>query len=211
LVEVIENFIVELFGGNAFWATFFISMIPIIELKGAVPFGMSAEIFGANALPPFSAWIASAVGALIPALFLVWLFIPIMNWLKRTRLFKNLSLKLEQKFSKNAENITNKAKEKKHKNLKKLVGLILFVAIPVPLTGAYTGSAIAGYLGIGYLNSIFAIFLGNIIAGGIVVLLCTIFKGYETYIFLVFLVALLVDIVISIISKVYKSKKIKLK
>lgn len=207
MIEAIENFIVELFNGNSFWATFFISMVPVIELKGAVPFGMSKEIFGENALSPVQAWVASATGSLVPAFFLVWLFVPIMNWLKNTKAFKNMSARLEQKFSENAKKIEEKSDNSKIKTIKKLIGLMLFVAIPLPLTGAYTGSAIAGYLNMGYINSVLAIFIGNIIAGGIVVLLCTIFAGYEAYIFGVFILLLLGFICYKIVKKFYSKKQ----
>ena len=165
MIEAIENFIINLFNGDSFWATFFISMVPIIELKGAIPFGMSKDIFGENALSPLRAWLASATGSLVPAFFLVWLFVPIMHWLKNTKVFKNMSLKLEQKYSENAKKIEENGNNSKLKVLKKWFGLMVFVAIPLPLTGAYTGSAIAGYLNIGYINSMLGIFVGNIIAG----------------------------------------------
>ena len=207
MVEAIENFIVNIFNGNSFWATFFISMIPVIELKGAVPFGMSKEIFGSNKLSFFSAWVASATGSLLPAFFLVWLFVPIMNRLKQTKLFKSLSQKLEERFNNNAEKIKTNAKNNKHQFWKKWLGLMLFVAIPLPLTGAWTGSAIAGYLGLGYLNSLLAIFVGNIIAGGIVVLLCTVFAGYESYVFLAFVIALAVVVIFKVIRVAFSKRK----
>lgn len=207
MIEAIENFIVNIFGGNSFWATFFISMIPVIELKGAVPFGMSKEIFGENALSAFSAWAASATGSLLPAFFLVWLFVPVMNWLKKTKLFKSLSKRLEDRFLSNAEKIKTDAQNVKHQFWKKWFGLMIFVAIPLPLTGAWTGSAIAGYLGLGYLNSILAIFVGNIIAGGIVVLLCTVFAGYEGYVFLAFVVMLVAVVIYKLIKGAIDKKK----
>ena len=208
MIEAIENIVINLFNGDSFWATFFISMVPIIELKGAVPFGMSKDIFGESALSPLQAWIASATGSLVPAFFLVWLFVPIMNSLKKTKLFKNLSLKLEEKFSLNANKIEENSNRAKFKQLKKWLGLMLFVAIPLPLTGAYTGSAIAGYLNIGYVNSLLSIFIGNIIAGGLVVLLCTIFEGYEGYIFGAFVLILIGVLAYKIIRKIIlKNKK----
>lgn len=208
MIEAIENFVINLFNGDSFWATFFISMVPIIELKGAVPFGMSKDIFGESALSPLQAWIASATGSLVPAFFLVWLFVPIMNALKKTKLFKNLSLKLEEKFSLNANKIEENSNRAKFKQLKKWLGLMLFVAIPLPLTGAYTGSAIAGYLNIGYVNSLLSIFIGNIIAGGLVVLLCTIFEGYEGYIFGAFVLILIGVLAYKTIRKIIlKNKK----
>ena len=183
-------------------------MIPVIELKGAIPFGMSKDVFGSKALSPMLAWLASATGSLVPAFFLVWLFIPTMNWLKNTKVFKNLSQKLEDKFKNNAQKINNNAQNSKLKELKKCLGLIIFVAIPLPLTGAYTGSAIAAYMELGYLKSLLCIFIGNIIAGGIVVLLCTVFSGYEVYIFMAFIIVLIAIILIRIIKNIILKSKI---
>jgi len=182
-------------------------MVPIIELKGAIPFGMSANIFGKKALNPLGAWSAAALGSLVPALFLVWLFIPLMRVLKNTKLFKTFSERLENKFNKNAENINKSSENKNKKKLYKWLGLMIFVAVPLPLTGAYTGSAIAGYLGLSYIESILAILTGNIIAGGIVVLLCTIFKGYEMWIFIGFLIVLMFAIFTKVVLNLLKKKQ----
>jgi len=207
LIEIIEQFVANLFNGNSYLATFFISMVPIIELKGAIPFGMSANIFGKKALNPLGAWSAAALGSLVPALFLVWLFIPLMRVLKNTKLFKTFSERLENKFNKNAENINKSSENKNKKKLYKWLGLMIFVAVPLPLTGAYTGSAIAGYLGLSYIESILAILTGNIIAGGIVVLLCTIFKGYEMWIFIGFLIVLMFAIFTKVVLNLLKKKQ----
>lgn len=209
MVELVEKFIIYIFKDNSFLATFFISMVPIIELKGALPFGMSAKIFGEKALSPVSAWITASLGSFVPAVFLVWLFVPIMNWLKKTKVFGKISSKFEQKFKKDAIKIDNQSINAKSE-LKKLFLLMLFVAIPLPLTGAYTGSAIAGYLNLGYFKSLGAILVGNFIAGGIMTLLCTIFKGYETVIFLVFIAVVVVAIMFKIISNAIKKKRNKI-
>ena len=208
MIEAIEQFVANLFNENSYLATFFISMIPIIELKGAIPFGMSANIFGKKALSLLGAWSAAALGSLVPALFLVWLFIPLMRALKNTKMLKKLSEKLENKFHKNAENINKTSENKGKKKLYKWLGLMIFVAIPLPLTGAYTGSAIAGYLGLSYIESILAILTGNIIAGGIVVLLCTIFKGYEMWIFIGFLILLIIFVLLKFITNIIKIKRV---
>lgn len=207
MVEFVEQFIVYIFKDNSFLATFFISMVPIIELKGALPFGMSAKIFGERALSPVSAWITASLGSFVPAVFLVWLFVPIMNWLKRTKTFGKISNKFEQRFKKNADKIDVQTKNSKSE-FKKLFMLMLFVAIPLPLTGAYTGSAIAGYLNLGYFKSLGAILVGNLIAGGIMTLLCTIFKGYETLIFIVFIAIVAIFVAIKLISGLVKKKKV---
>ena len=169
---------------------------------------MSAKIFGQKALSPAVAWITASIGSFVPAIFLVWLFVPLMNWLKNTRIFNNISSRFEQRFKDNADKINDQTKSSKSQ-FKKLFLLMLFVAIPLPLTGAYTGSAIAGYLNLGYFKSLGAILIGNLIAGAIMTLLCTIFKGYETIIFLVFIAILAVVVLSKLILNVVKKNKAK--
>ncbi len=200
----------KLFAGNSYFATFFISMIPLLELKGAIPFGMSREIFGDRALSPLSAWLAASTGGLIPAFLLIKLFVPIIRWFKNTKGFKRLSTSLENKFSTKASAINQSGHGGKKAYLKKCLGLMFFVAVPIPLTGVYTGSAIAAYLGLGYINSLFCIFIGNLIAGGIVVLLCTVFAGYEKYVLLSFILLLVLIVAIKLISMLFKRKNEKI-
>lgn len=207
MVEFVQNLFLKLFNNNAYLATFFIAMVPIIELKGAVAFGMSEQIFGTNALSPFMAWLISAVGSWVPALILAWAFIPIIKWLKSTKLFNTISTKIEDKYQKDAQKIQNSNKNKVNLFFKKCLGLIAFVGVPLPLTGAYTGSVIGVYLGIGYVANIICVLIGNLIAGAIVVMLCTIFKGYELLILGVFCLIVLFVVLYKILSIMIKKKK----
>lgn len=203
-MKIIQDFIVRIFKGNSYFATFFISMIPLIELKGAIPFGMSEDIFGGARLDGFSAWISASTGALMPALFLVLLFRPFINLLKRTKTFNKLSQKFEEKIRSKARSIEGK------KSIKKYLGLIMFVGLPLPLTGAYTGSLIAAILGLSYFASVLCIFIGNLIAGAIMVLICTIFKGYENIIIYGLLAIILIVLIFKIVvSLIRKNRKVK--
>lgn len=207
MVDFIQNLFLKIFNNNAYLATFFIAMVPIIELKGAVAFGMSGQIFGANALSPFMAWIISSLGSWVPALFLAWAFKPIVTWLKNSKTFNKVSTKIENKYKKDAVKIQNNNKNKVNLFFKKCLGLIAFVGIPLPLTGAYTGSVIGVYLGIGYLLNIMCVLIGNLLAGAIVVLLCTVFKGYELLVFGVFCLIVIMAIVYKIIKSFWLKKR----
>lgn len=206
MIIKIEKFIAKLFGFNSYIATFFTAMIPLIELKGAVPFGMSKEIFGAKALDLFSACIASAIGSFVPAIFLILLFKPLISYLKKTKVFKKVTLSIENRFQNNADKLSSGAKKS---SIKKYLALILFVAIPLPLTGAYTGSAVASLMGISYFAGLVCILIGNLICALIMALFCTIFKGYENYILLSFLLLLLIFILARIIINYARKKKSK--
>ena len=69
--EFIQKIVLKVFGNNPILATIFISMIPIIELRGAIPFGSSKEIWKDEALSVFEASVYSVVGSIISAIWLV--------------------------------------------------------------------------------------------------------------------------------------------
>lgn len=125
-----------------------ISMVPILELRGGL---IAASLLGINIVP---AIIVCIVGNLIPIPFILLFITPIFRWLKRTRLFKPLVEKIEKKSMSKSDQI------KKYEFL----GLVLFVGIPLPGTGAWTGSLIASLLDIKFKKSFPAIICGLILA-----------------------------------------------
>ena len=128
-----------------------ISMFPIIELRGAIPVAF------ALGLPLVPSFIVSVIGNLLPVPFILWLITPFCNWLKKTRLFKWFPEFLERKVDKNKEKVTKYAKW----------GLLLFVAIPLPGTGAWTGALIASFLDFKFKDALFSIIAGVLVAGSI--------------------------------------------
>ena len=118
-----------------------ISMLPIIELRGAIPVAF--------------AFIISILGNLLPIPFILLLIKPVCEWLKKTRLFAWLPRFLERKVAKNQEKITKYAKW----------GLFLFVAIPLPGTGAWTGALVASFLDFKFKDALLAITGGVLTAG----------------------------------------------
>lgn len=128
-----------------------ISMLPIIELRGAIPVAFA---LGMPMLPSF---IISIVGNLLPIPFILLLIKPVCEWLKKTRLFAWLPRFLERKVNKNQEKITKYAKW----------GLFIFVAIPLPGTGAWTGALIASFLDFKFKDAIVSI-IGGVITAGLI-------------------------------------------
>ena len=126
--------------------------LPIIELKGAIPVGISLG------LSPFHAFIISFIGSMIPVPLIFFTARPIFKYLRKT---KHLSRFVNA--------ITRKSM-RKSKNIKKYgtLGLFIFVAIPLPGTGVWTGSFIASFLNIRFKWSFPAILLGNFLAGIII-------------------------------------------
>lgn len=225
MTELIENIFSSIFGNNVILATILISVVPIIELKGAIPFSMSPEIWGSFALPYWEAFIYGLIGSSLVVPILALLYTPIINWLKKTKLFKKLAEKLENRVNSKKQSIETKAEEKteeentkKKKNKRvydkkfflKLFGVFAFVAIPLPLTGVWTGTCIAVALGLGFGWTCLSVVLGNIVAGLLITLASTLF-GDATMVFVyillgVVLLALLFGLIKKIIIK-QKAKK----
>lgn len=130
---------------------FFISMLPIVELRGAIPTGVGLGI-------PF--WINYAIcvmGNILPVPFLILFAKTVLEWLSKVP-------KIGPFFAK----IIRKADEKS-KNLGKyeLLGLFLFVAIPAPGTGAWTGSLIAAILRMRIWKA-FAVITAGVMTSGVI-------------------------------------------
>ncbi len=133
---------------------FIISMIPILELRGSL---IAAGFLKMNF---FSTFIIAVIGNMLPIPFILLLIDKIFAWLKTTKC-KKLVLKLENRALSKADQIKKYGK----------FGLYLFVAIPLPGTGAWTGSLAAVLLRMKFKDSIIPIFLGVITAGLIMSLL----------------------------------------
>lgn len=133
--------------------TFFISMVPIIELRGAIPIAMGIGL---------NIWVAiavSIVGNLVPVPFIIVFIKKIFAWLRtKSAWLDRLVTKLEKKAEKKSETVKKCA----------FWGLFMFVAIPLPGTGAWTGALVAAMLNMKVKESFPAIALGVVTAGAIV-------------------------------------------
>ncbi len=136
---------------------FIISALPIVELRGAIP--VAINLFH---LPWYEALGLSLIGNMLPVPFLLLFFESLLKVVNRTDTGKKLSEWFLKKTRQRA-----KVVEKYER-----IGLMLFVAIPLPWTGAWTGSIIAFLLGIKFSRALLSIAYGVTIAGAIVVCLC---------------------------------------
>ena len=210
--EWIKELFVTIFGSHSEIATILISMVPIIELRGAIPFGSAVSVWGENALTLWESFFYSVLGSSIVCVFLTFLFWPIFTWLKKTKWFIKLADFIERKLKKNSKNINDKAKEEKNAKKAlwlKILGVFAFVAIPLPLTGVWTGTCVALFIGLNKKQTMGVVIVGNVVAG----LLMTLISHFveNTLIVLgVFLVLVLLvvlyEIVKSLIEK-HKEKK----
>ncbi|MBU3104662.1 COG2426 family protein [Clostridium gasigenes] len=125
-----------------------ISMVPILELRGGI---IASSLLGINM---FSAIWLCMLGNIIPIPFILWFITPIFTWMKKTKLLSGIVEKLEKKSMSKSEKIQKY----------EFWGLALFVGIPLPGTGAWTGALIASILGIKVKKASGSIFTGIIIA-----------------------------------------------
>ena len=152
MIQAIKDFFVDFLGAK--FGVFICSMLPIIELRGSIPLG------AALGLPWYSNYIISVIGNLLPVPLILLLIKKILEWMKTTKAFSKFALWLEVKAEKN--------KGKLEKGV--FIGLLLFVAIPIPGTGAWTGALLASLTGIKFGKSMLAITIGVLIAGVIMTL-----------------------------------------
>ena len=130
--------------------TMLVSMVPVVELRGGVPFGV------ALGLPPWAALIAGIIGNMIPIPFIVVYIRRIFQWMRRRipRLGQLVD-RLEKKAHLKGRKVT------KYKYL----GLFIFVAIPLPGTGGWTGALVAAFLNMPLRKALSSIFAGVVTAG----------------------------------------------
>lgn len=151
--------------------TIIISMVPIIELRGAIP----VAVFSFH-LTYFEAFILSVIGNCIPIFFIVKYIKPLFNFFGRFKPFKII-----------IDFVTEKANKKIAENPKlqtaTFFALYVFVAIPLPGTGAWTGSLIANFLDLPPKKSFLPIALGVLTAGIIILTLTAVANGGITYLF----------------------------
>ena len=139
-----------------FCFTILVSMVPIVELRGGIPFGVPLG------LPVWAAYLAAVIGNILPVPFILVYIRRIFQWMRR-RLprLNRLVDKLERKAHLKGRRVT------KYKYL----GLMLFVAIPLPGTGAWTGALAAAFLDMPLRKAIPSIFAGILIAGIVISIL----------------------------------------
>lgn len=159
--EKIVNWVIGAFGGLA-TATlgkeilvFVISLLPILELRGGL---LAASLLGLDPLPSY---IITMVGNLLPIPFILWFINKILNWMRNSKHFKSFASWLDKKVEKHKSSIEKYG----------FLGLVLFVGIPLPGTGAWTGSLIASVLEMDRKKSFIAIIIGVVIASIIMMLI----------------------------------------
>ena len=129
--------------------TMIISMVPVLELRGAIPFAV------ATGMNPVKALLFSCIGNMIPVPFLILFVRPVFLWLKNFKAFRPFVEKLESKGASHSDKVLKY----------KFWGLFILVAIPLPGTGAWTGALVAALMDLQLKRALPAIAAGVIVAG----------------------------------------------
>lgn len=159
--EKIVNWIIGALGGittiifGKEILVFVISLLPILELRGGL---LAASLLG---LDPIPSYIITMVGNLIPIPFILWFITKILAWMRNTKHLSKFANWLDKKVDKHKSSIEKYG----------FWGLVLFVGIPLPGTGAWTGSLIASVLEMDRKKSFLAIVLGVVMASVIMMLI----------------------------------------
>lgn len=154
MTETIANFLVDLFGSKIppELTVFIISLFPVLELRGGLIASALLDI------ELWKAFIICFIGNIIPIPFIILFIKKIFSYLRRFKFFSKIIDRLEAKTAKNKDKVLRYQQW----------GLLIFVAIPLPGTGGWTGALFAGLLDIDIKKSFPIISLGVLIAGIIV-------------------------------------------
>ena len=149
-MESIMSWVISALSGHVSreMIVFIISMVPILELRGGL---LAASVLNINITRAL--WIC-IIGNIIPVPFILLLITPIFNWLKQTKTFRHMVEKME------ARALSKREQVEKYE----FWGLVLFVGIPLPGTGAWTGSLLAALLGMKFKKAFPAVLLGIALA-----------------------------------------------
>lgn len=210
MTAAITDFFHTLFGDNVVLATILIAIMPLIELKGAIPFGMSTAFWGAKALVAWQAFIYAFLGSIIIVPILALVFRPLYNWMRTKKFFNKVVDFL-------VGDVVNRSQKVDHETTTvstrksfwlKVLAIVLFVAFPVPLTGVWTGTCFAVLLGLNFWQTCATVILGNAICGLIVTFVCAVFPGASNYFLYAFLAIILVAVVVKVVLHLTRRKKV---
>ncbi len=162
-MESIIQFVIKLFSGlvslkyGKELIVFIISLMPILELRGGL---LAASFLG---IPPLRAYIISIIGNIVPVPFILLFINKILEWMRNSKV----------KFFNKIANWLDKKAKKNHDKIEKYGywGLVLFVGVPLPGTGAWTGCLAASVFEMNRKKSFFAVMLGILMASIIMMLI----------------------------------------
>lgn len=198
-----------IFGSNSILGTLLIAMLPLVELKGAIPVGVSANIWGAAALDTWQAFAWALLGSSLVVPIVALLFRPIYNWVKDKKFFKAIIDFVVGDVAKRSDKVNAEAKAASSRRglWLKILAIFLFVMFPVPLTGVWTGTCFAVLLGLNFWVACATVIAGNAVCGVIVTFVCEVFPQITDILLVVFLSLILVAVIAKVILHVVKKRR----
>ncbi len=188
--------------------TTLIAILPIVEARLAIPIGLGLG------MGYIKSWLFAFVGSslIVPLLLLV--LIPFVKWLAKTKLFHKLGEVVYEKFESKSKSVGEADEDgevppeiRRKRDLKKMLGVFVFVAIPLPLTGVWTGSAVASIVKLPYGKAVASVIAGNLVASLIILLLCRFFNAYINYIILALALIVIVVVLVLIVKVIVHKPK----
>ncbi|MPW25425.1 ligand-binding protein SH3 [Alkalibaculum sp. M08DMB] len=136
------------------------SAVPIFELRFSIPFGILLL-----EMPYINTYVLAVIGSIIPAPFILWLIPSILEWMKGTKIFGKLGNWIYDLGMKKSEVIDKYS----------FWSLVMFIAIPLPGTGVWTGCLAASLMRVKFKKGLLAAFIGSSIAGIAMIILSSVF------------------------------------
>lgn len=174
-MDAIKQALIDfLMSGGKELGIFLCSMVPVIELRGAIPLGWFLE----PQTPWWLTYLLAVAGNMLPVPFILLMIRQVLTWMEKMpiKFVRAVAAWLRRKAEKNTDKIQRYG----------FWGLCFFIAIPLPITGAWTGSLVAATIHMKFWRAMLSAFLGVLIAGAIVTLLCLgVSSGIEWLSFLI--------------------------
>jgi uncharacterized membrane protein len=172
-MDAIKQALIDfLMSGGKELGVFLCSMVPVIELRGAIPLGWATNI------PWWLTYLLAVVGNMLPVPFILLLIRQVLTVMEKMpiKFVRAFAAWLRRKAEKNTDKIQRFG----------FWGLCFFIAIPLPVTGAWTGSLVAATIRMNFWRAMLSALLGVMIAGVIVTLICLgVSSGIEWLSFLI--------------------------
>ena len=201
MAESIVTFFRELIG-NDFITVFIVSMIPFVEVRGSIPLAIA---MGMN---PGLAFLMAFLGSAMWCPIVLLILKPIINWLKKYKVFNAIVSAIEDGFKSKAKGVEDKANafDASQVERRKMLGLYVFVAFPVPMTGVWTGTAIGAFIDMSFWKVVLTVIVGDLTACGIMTLLSYFCSAYIDIILYCVMAIVLIAILYFIVRVIIKAK-----
>lgn len=165
-----EEQIISTFGQWGVWAVVFVcALLPVIEARVAIPLGCATAVWGGGAMSVLGSSLVAFTASTIAGLLIIITLSPIMKKLRKGKKGKKIVGTIENFF---ADKVLRFSKKKKHSSFKSMLWLTVFIALPVPLMGVYTGAGIGVFLKLKWWQNFLSIAVGNAFSCALIGLTC---------------------------------------